>query len=160
MSSLIDYLCVMSKTEANPEPITRPWWMRPIAWITAAVVALALLIGGATLLRGPSENLTACKLYEDGYNQLADATRHKLDGTGSTDEVRDQFARLPGRIMDAQRVAEGDVAVEMRSSWELAQAYLGNPNSEDIGTAFFLSTTHVSKACSAGGAAIDLHPNG
>lgn len=98
---------------------------------------------------GQSKNATACKLFEDGYNQMTDAARAKLASSAVIAE-RDM---LPSRIRDAENKAEGDVAVALRSARELAPGIGGSD-----GAAFFLSAGTVAEKCKADGAAIDLHP--
>lgn len=147
-----------AQNDITTAPTPHPWWKRPVTLIITGVIVLALLIaGGVALLSPPSANVTACKLYEDGFNQVADAVHMKAQGMVDADHVQSQFARLPARIKDAQQSAFGDVAVEMRSSQELSQQYLNNSDSEDLGIAFFLSTVSVEDACAADGAGIKLH---
>lgn len=98
---------------------------------------------------GQSKNATACKLFEDGYNQLADAAKQKLPAATVVSE-RDM---LPSRISDAEAKAEGDVAVAIRGARELAPK-IGSSD----GPAFFLSAGTVAEKCKADGATIDLHP--
>lgn len=112
----------------------------------AAVLAFSLVACG-----GASKNATACKLYEDGYNQLADSVRLKL----GVDAVKSDRDMLPSRIKDAMDKAEGDVAIAIRQSRELAPG-LASGNS-DAGTAFFMTTDAVAAKCKADGAPIDLH---
>ena len=87
------------------------------------VVVLGAVVGGVVLLRPSSANSTACKLYEDAYNKLAEAVRMKGDGVVDSDYVRAQLTLMPDRVQDALRVAHDDVAVEIRSSQELASGY-------------------------------------
>jgi hypothetical protein len=113
---------------------------------------MAVLLLVLTGCGGQSKNATACKLFEDGYNQLTDAVRAKMPAA----EVISERDALPSRVRDAENKAEGDVAVAIRNSRELASG-LASGN-DDAGTAFFLSTTTVADKCKADGAAIDLHP--
>jgi len=117
--------------------------MKSILGVTCAVL-LAVSLAGC----GQSKNATACKLFEDGYNQLTDAARAKRD-------VIAEYDMLPSRIRDAQDKAEGDVAVALRNARELAPsdatAFLKNA------AAFFKSADTVAEKCKADGAAIDLH---
>lgn len=112
----------------------------------AAALAFALVACG-----GASKNATACKLYEDGYNRLADSVRLKL----GVDAVKADRDMLPSRIKDAMDKAEGDVAIAIRQSKELAPG-LASGNS-DAGTAFFMTTDGVAEKCKADGVPIDLH---
>lgn len=113
----------------------------------AAALAFSLVACG-----GASKNATACKLYEDGYNQLADSVRLKL----GADAVKADRDMLPSRIKDAMDKAEGDVAVAIRQSKELVRGLAAGDS--DAGTAFFMSTDTVAAKCKADGVAIDLHP--
>ncbi|SDP74216.1 hypothetical protein SAMN04487914_13252 [Arthrobacter sp. ok909] len=113
----------------------------------AAVLAIALVACG-----GASKNATACKLYEDGYNQLADSVRLNL----GADIVKSDRNMLPSRIKDALDKAEGDVAVAIRESKELAPGLASGDS--DAGTAFFMTTDTVAEKCKADGAPIELHP--
>jgi predicted nucleotide-binding protein (sugar kinase/HSP70/actin superfamily) len=127
---------------------------------TAAFAALFVAVG-LTACAG-SANDTACKLYADGYNKMADlvkAKNAKTDGV-TTEQVVAASDMLPSRIKDAFDRATGDVAVEMKSSLEMANAMKADPYSSDTGTAFFLTTKQVEKACVADGAGIKLHPTG
>ena len=110
------------------------------------VIAAALLLTGCAA----SGNATACGLYESAYNQVADS----VAGDYEPDFVQAQVALLPDRLSEAFDKASGDVAVEMQSSLEMAQVM---SSSEDAGVAFFMSVESVADACSADGAAIDVH---
>ncbi|MGO7983530.1 hypothetical protein ACC691_37415, partial [Rhizobium johnstonii] len=90
-----------------------------------------------------SSNSTACKLYEDDFNKLADTVKLVNDGALTTDDARAQSDLIPSRMADAYDKATGDVAVEMRSSLELATARASNPSDEDTGVAWLMSTDEV-----------------
>jgi hypothetical protein len=64
-----------------------------------------------------------------------------------------QAAQPDGRIKDAEDKAEGDVAVAIRDSRELAA---GHGSSTDAGMAFFMSTFTVAQKCKADEVTIDL----
>lgn len=147
--------------EATPPNQPKPFWRRPATIIVASVVVAGLLIGGGVAMFHPaSSNVTACKLYEDAYNQMADAVRAKINGGSATNDlVRAETTLMPGRIQDAFDKATGDVAIKIRSSSEMATAFASD-QSQDIGVAFFTSTAEVADACKADGAAIELHKMG
>lgn len=113
-------------------------------WGTVAVlIALALTGCGGT-----SKNATACKLFEDGYNQMTDAVRDKLPSATVTAE-RDM---LPSRIRDAQDKAEGDVSVALRNARDLTPSIGGSD-----GASFFMAAGTVTEKCKADGVTINLH---
>lgn len=120
---------------------------------SVAVVAVLALAAIALTGCAASPNATACKLYENGYNQLMDAVRNKEPAA----TVRAENAALPSRVSDAFDKATGDVAVAIGDSKALASQMVANPGNSDTGTAFFMQAKAVVKACSAAGAGITLH---
>lgn len=114
--------------------------------LVVAVIGISVMVGvgsGSTTVfpaAQTSKNATACKLFEDGYNQLADALRAKVSSAAIT-----AHDMLPSRIKDAEDQAEGDVAVALRDARELAPR-LGW-SSDDAGLAFFMSTHTVVQKC-------------
>lgn len=156
----------LTPTEAAAElSLRRPFWRRPPLLIAGGVVvAAALVVGGIALFRPASGNSTACGLYEDAYNKMADSVRLKDDAGLSVDYIKAQLSLAPGRIQRALDKAEGKVAVEMTHSEEyvtgFAAASAAGENTQDVGTAFFLSATAVSDSCGADGAQIKLNEFG
>jgi protein involved in sex pheromone biosynthesis len=122
--------------------------MKPVLIVIASVLLLSGCAG--------SSNATACALYADSYNQMADITKLKIAGDAgvTTDMVKAETALVPARIQDAFDKATGDVAVKIRASHEAA---LIMRTSDDAGVAYFMTTGAVQAACAADGAAIDLH---
>jgi ABC-type phosphate transport system substrate-binding protein len=123
--------------------------------VCAAVAIAALAIAGLTGC-AESPNATACKLYEDAYNQVADSVKLKNAGALTSADVTAQVDALPSRISDAFSKASGDVAVKIRDSRSLAAGMVADPSNQDTGVAFFMSAPDVAKACSDAGAAITL----
>lgn len=117
-----------------------------------AASALAVVLTSCSV----SANSTACKLYEDAYNQMADAVRMVGEGVLERESAIAANDLVPARIADAYEKANGDVAVAMRSSLELAEANAAL-NTEDAGVAWFMSTTEVADACAADGAPITFN---
>lgn len=135
-----------------------PLW----AWVLTGLCALTLVLVsiGISVMVGirpastavpPAErtstNTTACKFFEDGYNQVADAVRARVP-----EALVAAHDRLPSRIRDAENKAEGDVAVALRDIRELVPL-MGSSD----GAAFFMQAETVAQECKADGATIDLH---
>lgn len=152
--------------EQNKQPPLQPgkrvvpvwaWALMGLSSLTlvVAVIGLSVMVGGGSTAVAPaaqtSQNATACKLFENGYNQLTDAVRLKL-GRDALIEATDM---LPFRMKDAADKAEGDVYVAIRDTREFYAARQGGSN--DAGVAFFMSTEIVAEKCQADGVTIDLH---
>jgi hypothetical protein len=108
---------------------------------------------GAVLLAGcsaPSQNDTACKLFESSYNGLAGTVRAKL----GTDIARSAARDLVTATRDAYDRAHGDVAVALHDEIPYTPG-LTNGNS-DQGTAFFMQAQTVAEKCQKDGAPITL----
>lgn len=88
------------------------WVLMVLSSVTlvVAVIGIAVMVGGGSTTVTPaaqtSKNATACKFFEDGYNQLTDAVRLKL----ARDALIEAKDMLPSRMKDAADKAEGDVA--------------------------------------------------
>jgi hypothetical protein len=152
--------------EQNKQPPLQPrkrgvpvwaWMLMALSSVTlvVAVIGIAVMVGGGSTTMTPaaqtSKNETACKIFEDGYNQLMDAVRLKL-GRDALIEATDM---LPFRMMDAEDKAEGEVYVALRDTREFYVARQGGSN--DAGVAFFMSKNIVAEKCEADGVIIDLH---
>lgn len=151
--------------EPNRQPPLQPgkrgvpvwaWVLMGLSSLTLVVAAIGIsvMVGGGSTTVTPaaqtSKNATACKLFEDGYNQLTDAVRLKL-GRDALIEATDM---LPSRMKDAQDKAEGDVYVAIRDTREYHAASRGGSN--DAGVAFFMSAERVAQKCQADAVTIDL----
>jgi hypothetical protein len=124
--------------------------------VAVIVISVMVGVGSVTPAAQTSKNETACKLFEDGYNQYADALRLAFtDGPLAKDAIIAAHDMLPSRIKDAEDKAEGDVAVAIRQTRELAPTP-GIFSSDDTDLAFFMSTDIVAQKCKADGATIDL----
>lgn len=143
------------------QPAPRRSRRLPLLLSLTGVVVLAGLVTGGVLLFAPAPpNDTSCKLYENAYNQIADAVVVRTIEAASHDFVRSQVVLAPGRIATALDRAEGDVAVEMLASYEAASTYVAlidTADSDDAGTLFFISTSVVAEACKTDGSPVDLH---
>lgn len=124
--------------------------MKLSRWVAVPLLVAPLALTGCA----GSANAAACKLYEDAYNQLADAARMKGDGLVEASYVQAQLDMLPSRFQDAFDKATGDVAVAMRTSVESAAAANAVPDNADVGIGSMMDMTTVQEACAADGASI------
>lgn len=154
----------------NNEPPPQPGKRRTPVWawmliglssltLVVAVIGISVMVGAGpvTPAAQTSKNETACKLFEDGVNQLTDAFQLALtDGPLAKDAIIAAHDMLPSRIKDAEDKAEGDVAVAIRQARELAPTP-GIFSTDDTDLAFFMSKQIVAEKCKADGATIDIH---
>lgn len=127
--------------------------------LVVAVIGISVMVGAGSVTPAAqtSKNETACKLFEDGVNQLTDAYQLALtDGPLAKDAIIAAHDMLPSRIRDAEDKAEGDVAVAIRQARELAPTP-GIFTADDTDVAFFMSQEIVAEKCKADGATIDIH---
>lgn len=129
--------------------------------LVVAVIGISVMVGGGSTAVAPaaqtSQNATACKLFEDGVNQLTDALQLALtDGPLAKDAIIAAHDMLPSRIKDAEDKAEGDVAVAIRQARKLAPIP-GVFSMDDTDLAFVMSKQIVAEKCQADGATIDIH---
>lgn len=152
------------------EPSPQPGKGRVPAWawmlmglsslaLVVAVIGISVMVGAGSVTPAAqtSKNETACKLFEDGVNQLRDALQLALtEGPRAKNAILAAHDMLPSRIKDAEDKAEGNVAVAIRQARELAPTP-GIFTADDTDIAFFMSTDTVAEKCKADGAAIDIH---
>lgn len=137
------------------------WMLMGLSSLTllVAVIGISVMVGAGSVTPAAqtSKNETACKLFEDGVNQLTDAYQLALtDGPLAKDAIIAAHDMLPSRIKDAEDKADGDVAVAIRQARELAPTP-GIFSHDDTDLAFFMSKDIVAEKCRADGATIDLH---
>jgi hypothetical protein len=156
--------------EQNKQPPLQPgkrgiplwaWMIMGLSSLTlvVAVIGTSVMVGAGSMTPAAqtSKNETACKLFEDGVNQLTDALQLALtDGPLAKDAYIAAHDMLPSRIKDAEDKAEGDVAVAIRQARELAPTP-GIFSMDDTDLAFFMSKEIVAEKCKADGATIDIH---
>lgn len=150
--------------EPPPQPGKRgvpvwAWMLMGLGSLTlvVAVIGISVMVGAGSVTPAAqtSKNETACKLFEDGVNQLTDALQLAFtDGPLAKDAILAAYDMLPSRIRDAEDKAEGDVAVAIRQARELAPT--PGSSDEDAVVAFFMSKDIVAEKCKADGATIDI----
>ncbi|MCQ6273296.1 hypothetical protein M8J71_22895 [Pseudarthrobacter sp. R1] len=154
----------------NNEPPPQPGKRRVPVWawmfmglsslaLVVAVIGISVMVGAGSVTPAAqtSKNETACKLFEDGVNQLTDALQLAFtEGPRVKDAIIAAHDMLPSRIKDAEDKAEGDVAVAIRQARELAPTP-GIFSTDDTDLAFFMSKQTVADKCQADGVTIDIH---
>ena len=127
--------------------------------LVVAVIGISVIVRGGSVSPAAqtSKNATACKLFEDGVNQLMDAYQLALtEGPRAKNAIIAAHDMLPSRIKDAADKADGDVAVAIRQARELAPTP-GIFSTGDKDVAFIMSQQTVAEKCQADGATIDIH---